>query len=93
MRKSTATSYHPQTSGLVERYSGTVIQILKRYVYEKSDTWEVGLPMATYTYNATEQRINGISPYEIKFGKKATFLFSDQMTVNFEGETAHEYVA
>ena len=27
------------------------------------------------------------------FGKKASFLFSDQMTVNNEGETAHEYVA
>ena len=93
VRKSTATSYYPQTSGLVERFNGTVIRILKRYVYETPDTWDVSIPMATYAYNTTEQRTNGISPYEIIFGKKATFLFSDQMTVNNEGETAHEYVA
>ncbi len=93
VRKSTATSYHPQTSGLVERFNGTVIRILKRYVYETPDTWDVSLPMATYAYNTTEQRTNGISPYEIIFGKKAAFLFSDKMTANNEGETVHEYVA
>ena len=93
VRKSTATSYHPQTSGLVERFNGTIIRILKRYVYETPDTWDISLPLATYAYNTTEQRINEISPYEIIFGKKATLLFSDQIAATNESETTHEYVA
>ena len=95
VRKTSATSYHPQTSGLVERFYGTIIRILKRYVYKTPDTWDISLPIATYAYayNTTEQRTNQISPYEIIFGRKATILFSDKLALSTESETKHEYVA
>ena len=93
VRKTTATSYHPQTSGLVERFNGTIIRILKRYVYETPDTWDISLPIATYAYNTTEQRTNQVSPYEIIFGRKATLLFADKLALSTESETTHEYVA
>ena len=54
MQKLTATSYHPQTSELVERFDGTVIRILKRYLYVTPETWDVSLRMTTYAYNTTE---------------------------------------
>ena len=38
IRKSSSTAYHAQTQGICEKWNGTVIQILKRYV---ADTAEI----------------------------------------------------
>ena len=93
VKKATATSYHSQTSGLVERFNGTVIRILKRYVYETQDKWDASLPYATYAYNTTVQRTNEFSPYEIIFGKKASNLFLEQLENKSENDTVNDYIA
>ena len=93
VKKATATSYHPQTSGLVERFNGTVIRILKRYVYETQDKWDASLPYATYAYNTTVQRTNEFSPYEIIFGKKASHLLTEQLANKPENDTVNDYIA
>ena len=93
VKKATATSYHPQTSGLVERFNGTVIRILKRYVHETQDKWDAHLPYATYAYNTTVQQTNEVSPYEIIFGRKATTLFLDQLENISENDTVSDYIA
>ena len=69
--KATSTSYHPQTQGLVERFNGTIISILKRYVYEMPDTWDENLPLATFAYNTSIQRVNNFTPHEVMYGRKA----------------------
>jgi hypothetical protein len=77
IKKSTSTSYHPQTQGLVERFNSTIVQILKRFVHERQDEWDTYLPMATYAYNTSVQRVNGVTPFEVIFGKKATTPLSE----------------
>ena len=72
--KSTSTSYHPQTQGLVERLNKTIIEILKRYVSEAHDTWDESVDMATYAYNTSIQRTTGMTPYEVMFGRKVKYL-------------------
>ena len=76
IRKSTSTAYHAQTQGLCEKWNGTVIQILKRYVADTAETWDENLDMATYAYNTAVQRTNGITPYEVMFGRKANTSLS-----------------
>ena len=83
----------PTDIGAMERFNGTIIRILKRYVYETPDTWDISLPIATYACNTIEQRTNLISPYEIIFGRKATLLFSNKLALSTESETTHEYMA
>ena len=92
-KKITSTSYHPQTQGLVERFNGTVIRILKRYVYKTQEKWDISLPYATYAYNTTEQKTNGVTPYEVLFGKKANTLLLDILKPKDSDYTISEYIA
>ena len=71
VKKKTSTSYRPETQGAVERFNGTIIQIIKRSVYEEQERWDNTLPFAIYSYNTTVQRSNGYIPYELVFGDKA----------------------
>ena len=58
------------TQGLVERFNGTIISKLKRYIYEMPDTWDENLPLATFAYNMSIQRINNFTPHEVMYGRK-----------------------
>ena len=75
-KKSTSTSYHAQTQRLCEKWNGTIVQILKRYVNDTAETWDENLDMATYAYNTAIQRTNGMTPYEVMFGRKANTSIS-----------------
>ena len=48
-------SYHPEMQGLEERFNGKIISILKRYIYEMSDTWDENLPLTTFAFNTSIQ--------------------------------------
>ena len=89
--KATSTSYHPETQGLVERFNGTIISILKRYIYEMPDTWDENLPLATFAYNTSIQRINNFTPHEVMYGRKAKTSLSTLVKNNSKLSPA-EYV-
>ena len=76
IKKSTSTAYHAQTQGLCEKWNSTIIQILKRYVLGAPDTWDDNLEIATFAYNTAVQRTNGVTPYEVMFGRKANTSIS-----------------
>ena len=76
IKKSTSTAYHAQTQGLCEKWNGTIIQILKRYALGAQDTWDDNLEIATFAYNTAVQRTNGVTPYEVMFGRKANTSIS-----------------
>ena len=58
------------SNGECERWNGTVIRMLKRYVTDQQERWDESLPLVTYAYNTTVQRANKYSPYEVIFGVK-----------------------
>ena len=74
INKLRSTAYHPSTNGLVERVNRTIKQMLSCYVnYEHTD-WDKYLNQLIYAYNTSVQQTNGISPYEIIFGRKPVML-------------------
>ena len=77
--------------GLVERFNGTIMQILKHYVYETPDTWNENLPLATFAYNTSIQRINNVTPHEVMFGRKANTTLSS-LNGNYNEITPIEHV-
>ena len=44
--------YHPQTNGQVERYNRTIASMLRNYVNEHQDDWDVYVGPLTYAYNS-----------------------------------------
>ena len=89
--KATSTSYHPETQGLVERFNGTIISILKKYVFETPDTWDENLPLATFSYNTSVQRVNDVTPHEVMYGRKANTSLST-LVKNYSNLTPAEHV-
>ena len=89
--KATSTSYHPETQGLVERFNGTIISILKRYVFETPDTLDKNLPLAKFSYNTSIQRIDDVTPHEVMYGRKSNTCLST-LVKNYSKLTPSEHV-
>jgi hypothetical protein len=64
----TSTAYHPQTQGLVERFNGTLLNMLAKFTSSDQHDWDLHLPAVTWAYNTSEHASTGFSPYEILFG-------------------------
>ena len=63
------TSYHPQTSGMVERMNQTCEQVLRCLIHELGDaSWEDVLPMVQFVINSTPSAVTGYSPFYLNFG-------------------------
>ena len=59
------TAYHPQTNGQVERYNRTLLSMLRNYVNEKQDYWDVYALALTYAYNTHVHRTTGTTPFDL----------------------------
>lgn len=46
-------SYHPQSSGQVERANRTIISMLKKYVSGSGKDWDVKLPLVLMAIRST----------------------------------------
>ncbi|KYO25248.1 hypothetical protein Y1Q_0015048 [Alligator mississippiensis] len=62
-------AYHPQTNGLVERFSGTSKGMLKAYVDSNPNDWDEKLPHLLFAYQEVLQESTGFSPFELMFGR------------------------
>ena len=61
------TVYRPQASGLVERFNGKIISILRCLVYEQPGSWCLSLPLAILAYNSAKNRVLRESPFFLTF--------------------------
>ena len=61
------TVYRPQASGIVERFNGHLISILRSLVHEQPDSWDHSLPLATLAYNTSFHRNLRETPYYLFF--------------------------
>ena len=65
----TTTPYHPQSNGLVERFNGTLISMLRKLSKEQPTKWDRYLAAALFAYREVPQDSTGFSPFELLFGK------------------------
>ncbi len=65
-----STAYHPETDGLVERQNKTLEEMLRNYVNEKNDDWDLYLTAAEIAYNTSVQKSTGKTPFYMNNGRE-----------------------
>ena len=82
--KRSSLSYHPQTSGLVEKTNGTIMKMLKKTLNQKKD-WDVLLDEVFFFYNTTPKKtFKGFSPFELLYGFFPRLLNREMKTTRKE---------
>jgi hypothetical protein len=69
--KLNTTAYHPQTNGLVERFNGTIVDIISTLfnLADPADSWVKYAQPACFAYNTSIQATLEESPYYILYGR------------------------
>ena len=62
-------SYHPQTDGMVERYSATLKSCLCKCVDKFPQEWNKSIPFVLFACRSVIHQSTGFSPFEIIFGR------------------------
>lgn len=67
LRQLTTTVYHPMCNGLVERFNGTLKQMLKRMCSERPKDWDRYLNSLLFAYREVPQESLRFSPFELVY--------------------------
>ncbi|XP_072180111.1 uncharacterized protein [Diadema setosum] len=69
IRHVTTTPYHPQCNGLVERFNGTLKQMLNKMCEERPTDWDRYIDPLLFAYRETPQDSTGFAPFELLYGR------------------------
>ena len=69
MKHLTTTPYHPICNGLVEKFNGTLKQMLRRLCHQKPKDWDKYINAALFAYREVPQESLGFSPFELVYGR------------------------
>ena len=69
IKELTSTPYHPICNGLVERFNGTMKQMLKRLCTEEPRDWDRYINALLFAYREVPQESTGFSPFELLYGR------------------------
>lgn len=69
VRKLSTTPYHPQANRLVERFNGTLKQMLKAYAVIEPLKWDVHLPYVLFAYREVSIETTGFTPFELIYAR------------------------
>ena len=69
IRNVTTTPYHPQCNGLVERFNGTLKQMLNKMCEERPTDWDRYIDSLLFAYRETPQDSTGFAPFELLYGR------------------------
>lgn len=69
IRQLPTTPYHPMANGLVERFNGTLKQMLRRMSRESPKNWDRYLGPLLFAYREMPQKSTGYSPFELLYGR------------------------
>jgi transposase InsO family protein len=69
-KKLFTTAYRPQADGLVERWNGTLAQMLASSMEDDKD-WDEKVPFVVFAYNTAQHAVTGKSPFELVQGRVA----------------------
>uniref|UniRef100_A0A131XKF8 RNA-directed DNA polymerase n=1 Tax=Hyalomma excavatum TaxID=257692 RepID=A0A131XKF8_9ACAR len=63
------TPYHPMANGLVERFNGTLKQMIRRMCQESPKNWDRYLAPLLFAYREVPQSSLGFSPFDLLYGR------------------------
>ena len=69
LQQLTTTPYNPRANGLVERFNGTLKQMLKKMCNERKKDWDRYLPALLFAVRESPQESLGFSPFELLYGR------------------------
>ncbi|KAG3109260.1 hypothetical protein PI124_g517 [Phytophthora idaei] len=75
IKKLYGAAYHPQTQGLVERFNGTLIRMLRMHVSDAQNDWDVYLPRVLFAPRTAYHEALGDSPFFSLYGRDPTLPF------------------
>ena len=84
------TTYHSQTNGQVERFNRTILAVLRKYVQEERQKWDLFSHAVTYAYNTWTHSSTGFSPltFELVLSRAPdSLVIGNSATVPLEEET------
>ena len=94
----TSSPYHPQCNGLVERFNGTLKQMLRRLCVERPKDWDRYIEAVLFAYREVPQDSLGFSPFELLYGRAVRGPMSilrelwTKETPDCEVKTTYQYV-
>ncbi|CAM4552027.1 unnamed protein product, partial [Caretta caretta] len=65
-----ATPYHHQTNGMVEKFNRTLGAMIRKFVNEHSNDWDLVLQQLVFAYRAVPHPSLGFSPFELVYGRE-----------------------
>ncbi|XP_071964120.1 uncharacterized protein [Antedon mediterranea] len=69
IRQVMTSPYHPACNGLVERFNGTLKQMLKRMCAERPTDWDRYIDPLLFAVRESSQESLGFSPFELLYGR------------------------
>lgn len=63
------TPYHPMANGLVERFNGTLKQMIRRMCQESPKNWDRYLAPLLFAYREVPQSSLGFAPFDLLYGR------------------------
>lgn len=72
----TSTEYNSQTNRQVERYSRTLVAILRQYIDELQQNCDMFVQLQTYTYNIQKHRMTGATPFSLTLRREPPGSFT-----------------
>ena len=67
--KKRTTSYHPACNGQIERFNGTLVKIIARYVATNQKDWDTWIPAALHAYRTTEHATTKMTPFKLLYAR------------------------
>ncbi|KAG3027740.1 hypothetical protein PC121_g5850 [Phytophthora cactorum] len=69
IKKLFCAAYHPQTQGSVVRFNGTLLVMLRMFVEEAQQVWDLYLPRMLFVYRTSDHEALGDSPFFSLYGR------------------------
>ena len=98
IKQVTTSPYHPIANGLVERFNGSMKQMLKRMCAERPSDWDRYVEPLLFAIRESPQESLGFSPFELLYGRKVRgpmSILKELWTGNVdvaETKTTYEYI-